>query len=382
MSRMCSAALLLSLAAGAAAADPAAPLRDALAGIPQGAADGTGLGPAFADVAAAAEVLAGMDLGAYDPWVAGPIGPLGLAAPLGRDPEPGLMAETAWPRLVGFGPDDIASVVNFGAPPEDAVRIALRPGAMAAAVPVLVANGYAEAATPFGPLLRRGDQDFAISFDSRNPDDPFGGMLGESSRVLVQGDVLIRAAGMAPLEAAMAGPFWGDRGDLAALLGALSGLPADSVILRAQLLTDQRTFMGGEVTALAQDFLDGTAPADLALPDDAVGIPPWSLGIMADAVVAGDPAAVFGFVYATEIQARDAAARLADGWEMPSPVSGQAPARLIGPATREIVGAGPFVLLLTATGDWSAEGAPVNQPFAQALRAVYERDLPVFGLPF
>lgn len=382
MPRMLFAAVSLTLLAGLAAADPAAPLRDALAAVPQ-VPDTNGMGPAFADAAAAAQVLAAMDLSAYDPYTAGPLGPLALAAPLGGDPELTMTAPAAWPALVGFGPADIAGVVNYGTPPDDALRLVLRPGVAAGVPAALAADGYAQADTPFGPLFLRGEQDYAISLGDRNPDDPFGGSLGQASRVLVQGDVLIRAAGMPALEAAMNGPFWGDRGDLAAILEALSALPADSVILRAQVLTDQTAFMGGELSAAAAGVLDGsTAIEDIALPDNTLGIPPWSLGLMADVVTADKPAVLFAFVYATELQAREAAARATSGWQAAAPVSGRPPAETIGPATIAVAGGGPFVLTLTAAGDWPAEGMLTNLPFRRALGAFYDRDLAVFGLPF
>lgn len=235
-------ALPLVLIAAPVQADTADALRAVLAGIPQ--ATGT-FGPSFGDAEVAARVIATQDMSERAALFGGAAGPFLLALPpLGTIDVQADVAD-AWPARLGFGPEDVARMATWGDPPAVVTQLHLRPGAVAGVAPALVANGYAEAATDLGPVLMRGAGEFAISLADRDPSDPFGGRLGQSSRVVIAGDVVSRAAGMEPLQALAAGPWWDSRPDMAAALDALDGLAEGTGILRALVLDDPALWCWG-----------------------------------------------------------------------------------------------------------------------------------------
>jgi len=368
MIRACRPLALVALAlAGPVHADPAAPLRAALAAVPQ--LPGSTDAPGFADLDVAADVLAHRDLTGIAPFFTGPLGPLSLATPLGQGPLPTVNSERAWPQLVGFAPDDIRTVVNYGTPPDAALRLTLTPGVMPRVETALAASGYERLETGQGPLLRRGGEDYAISLLDRDPEDPFGGMLGQASRVLVQGDMLTRSAGMPVLEAGMTGPFWGERADLAALLDMLSDLPPGTGVMRAQLLTDQLLFARRGFPPTGEDTVQPP------------GIPPWHMGMLVELVEGKhrDAAALMAFVYATRDLAEAALRGIEAGWTTPGPARHGSPAERIGPATLRVEGEGPFVAVLHVAGDWTTTGILRNEPFARLHRGYLEGDLPLFA---
>lgn len=362
-------ALVALVIAAPLQADPAATLREALASVPM-LPDATE-GPGFADLTVAADVLAVRDLTGVAEYFLGPLGPISLALPLGGAPQPTTNSERAWPQLVGFAPDDIRTVVNYGTPPRAAVRLTLEPGVTSRVEVALVANGYDRVESDDGLLFRRGGADYEISLLDRNPDDPFGGMLGQASRVLVQGDILTRSAGMPAIKAGATGPFWGDRPDLAALLDTLSALPEGTRVMRAQVLADPLAFAPREFTPDADE-----GPA-------VPGIPYWSLGMLLELVEGEthDAAALAAFVYATRDQAEEARQGVESGWTVPAPYWLDTPAERIGPAVPSIEGEGPFVLLVHVAGEWTTEGFMTNLPFRRLYEGYARRALAVFGPP-
>lgn len=356
-------ALPLALAAAPVQADTADALRLALAGIPL--ATGT-FGPSFGDATVGARIIAAQDMAQRPAVFGGPAGPL-LAAlpPLGTiDAQADL--ETGWLPRLGFGPGDVAMVATWGDPPGLVTRLYLQPGAADGVPAALTARGYAEAATEIGPVLMRGAEDFAISLVDRDPSDPFGGRLGQSSRVVVAGDTVTRAAGMAPLQAAADGPFWDSRADMTAALDALDGLDEGTGILRALVLVDPMLL---------------AAVAEPSAPQPP-GIPPWSLMLMADLVLpAGEAAAAVALVYATADQAAQAGEGIAAGWTVPGQRMPRTPEEVFGPLTVSVVGEGPFVVLVTVRGSWTTEGALMNTAAQGLWNALIINDLALFAPP-
>ncbi len=356
--------LPIVLIAAPVQADTADALRAALAGIPQE----TGiLGPSFGDADVAARVIAMQDMSRRAPLFSGPAGPLLQALPPLGSIEPQADIESAWPPRLGFGPADVAVVATWGDPRESVMQFHLRPGAAAGVPAVLTANGYEEAATELGPVMRRGAEDYAISLADRDPSDPFGGRLGQSSRVLIAGDVVSRAAGMAPLQAMAAGPWWDSRADMSAALDALDGLEEGTGILRA-LVLDDPTLLAPEV-----QLSDPVPP----------GIPPWSVMLVAETVLpAGEAGVTVALVYATANLAQAASEGIAAGWTIPGPRMRRSLEDLLGPLDLAISGNGPFVVLVSARGNWAPEG-PLMNTVSQALwNAIVVDDLALFAPPF
>lgn len=375
-------ALLLACGlAGGAAADTADPLRAAIAAIPAAPITGAARdgGFRFADIAAGAAAVAALDPAALQPPFDGPDAGVFRAAPLDDLPEVTVTATADWPPRVGFAPADMRTVLGLGVRPDTASVITLRPGLGASATAALTAAGYDRSDVPGGVLLRRGTADHAVDFAQRDPADPFGGMLGQSARILIRGDVLAWSSGMAALDHLARGPTWGERPDMAVILNALDGLPEGTLIVRAMALTDPTLFMGGSFDALVQQALEtGELPADLP-PEPATGVPPWSLALIADTAQGAQSGVAIALAYPTEALARDAAARLAAGWAVPGPVSGTSPAQRIGKPAITVAGQGPFVTLVQVAG--VTETAPYlrNPVFGATVAMFHARDLPQFG---
>lgn len=376
-------ALVLVAGAGDALAETADSLRAAIAGLPAAPLSGAARdgGFRFADIAAGDAAVAALDPEVLPPPFTGPDAGAFRARPLDGAPEITPTAAADWPPRVGFAPSAMLTVVGLGVPPDTATIITLRPGIAAAATATLTAAGFAPTEGPGGLLLRRGEADHGVDFARRDPGDPFGGMLGQSARLLIRGDVLAWSSGMAALRHLDRGPTWGERPDMDAILDALDTLPERTQIVRALALTDPTVFSGGAFDALVQQALEtGQMPADLP-GGPATGVPPWSVALIADSALGADSGVAFALAYPTEALARQAAARLAAGWALPGPVSGASPADRIGKPAITVTGQGPFVTLVQVTGPTLTDPIPRNPTFEAALAMFYARDLPQFAPP-
>lgn len=199
-----------------------------------------------------------------------------------------------WAGTVGFGPQDVARFLCTTAEPERGAILTLHAGAGDGVGGTLSERGYDQAMLGTIPVFQRGAEDFAIDPARRDPKDPFGGLIGKSSRVIVAGDEVIQTAGWALL-AGLAGTA-GPQGhpDLAALTQALRapGFGA-AQLLQAVVLNDQQGLATG-VTGL--------------------GLLPWGLGLLGDLSDGKTCHAAALFSYATEAEAEESATRLARTW--------------------------------------------------------------------
>lgn len=99
----------------------------------------------------------------------------------------------AWPELVGFAGRDINQLLELTAGQD---RLTLIDLVDAYAVPdALVRNGYQGE----GLIWVRGEEDFGMNLALRNPSNPFGGSLGQHSRILLSGNRLAEAGSRARL---------------------------------------------------------------------------------------------------------------------------------------------------------------------------------------
>lgn len=354
------------------------PLREMLSQLPAAA-----LGPPmarrhleFADLEAAARALAFPPAGT-EAVMTGPSGPA-MRAALGATMDyiyPGVAEQ--WQGTVGFALTDISAMLSISDLPDSALILQLAPQVAKVAATALRANGYADTRVEGYPALFRGSEDFAIDMNARNPADLFGGILGKSSRVAFAGDLLIQAPGwpMLTMLARPSPPMLSDQPDIAALLEALdTGVPVGSSLVRANILGDQSEFVPGIV--ISDDL-------DVAIPG-AIGVPPWTLGLLADLSDGRSDAGAIALVYATRALAEDAAMRMAQSWTTaPLPSTGQTLAEMTGdPGQVQVLGSGPFVTLLVAAAPTAqTDGWIRNTVFDTLIRAYYSRELSMLGLP-
>ena len=282
-----------------------------------------------------------------------------------------------WRGAVGFAPSDVLRLASLSAPPVQASVIELAPGASAAVPPALAARGYAE--TPrFGlTAWARGAEDFGADLRARDPNDPFDGGLGRSSRVQVQGDRLRQAVAWPVLAALGGSPGLTDGAHVAALLGALDRITGAGPLIGATLWTDA----GGLGLSDPLEIATGRA-APPAGPPVA-----WGMALFADLSDGADSTAVL----ALTVTLPDAAtaerlrARVEAAWSDRRTAAGTSFAGLTGgPLRASMAEAAPglWVLALAQTRPTEvyAGGLTRNATLDRLLRGAMMRDL-VFLMP-
>jgi hypothetical protein len=284
-----------------------------------------------------------------------------------------------WPDLLGFGPDQAVSMLTITAPPQSAILLQLTPGATDAVGPALITNGYEQTDQIGTPAYARGD-DFAFDPAARNTADPFGAGMGMSSRIAIQGDILLQSRDWPMLTEMTATdtPKLGDNPEIAAMLDALDGMPEDlGGLVRARLMTDPLVI--GAWDPLAGLQIDEVP--DLVEPPK-TRLPFWSMGLLADLATADTETAAIALVYATQSDADTAAASLQSAWRFQlSAAAGRSFEDITGAeAVTSVSGTGPFVVLLTATLPSEAHNGMIdNRPWSVLIQAYYQRDLAILA---
>lgn len=240
----------------------------------------------------------------------------------------------AWPALIGFGLQDIHSWTILLQTPERLLVFGLDDGVQPAVAQALLSTGYAKGGRAF-PAWFRNAEDYGIDFDLRDPANPFGGTLGQASRVAFLGPLLLQSAAWPVIDAAFTGgPSLAERPDIAATLAALDSLPAGPGLVTARLSLDPQTY----------------APRDPSLAGQ--GILPWSAGLFADLSDGQTDIMAIALAYATRDQAKSAAQAMLDQWNTtPLPTSGQTLGQMTGAALQvAVTGEGPFAALAYTVG--------------------------------
>ena len=301
----------------------------------------------FGDLAAAARVTVPPPDGAL-PIYGTPLGQADRAAIPGLADMIGLADD--WPRTVGFALGDLRGWTELALPPERLTLIDIGATSPARITDALLARGYLHADRAF-PAWFRGADDYAIDFAARDPADPFGGRLGQSSRVTFLGPLLMQSSGWALIDIAIAGSdSLADRPDIAALLSSLDALPpGDAALVTARLMLDPLRF--------------GPAPAGPALP-------PWSAGLIADLSDGDTAITAIALSYATRDLAKSAATTLRARWtDVPLAQGGETLAIRSGTELEvAVTGDGPFVALAHATSPVALDGGRIVNPVDILLR--------------
>jgi len=266
-----------------------------------------------------------------------------------------------WAPLLGFGADDIDQFLTVLNPPLAALMVTLDPALIDGIGPVLIGNGYAPLDFGGVPAFLRGENDYQLNLELRNPADPFGGNLGRSSRIaLLAGGMVLQSSGLPDLQEMLdrEGPKLGDDPLVQSLLAALDDSAAGTgPILRAVLFP---------------------APDVLRVTDTAA--PGLRMALLADISDGRSVHATLALAYDSRAEATAAAQQIAARWSgAVSPrrlasyaeVTGQSP-------VITVLGDAPALVLLTLTAVASFEsfsGNDMNAAYDWLLSAVYTSDM-------
>ncbi len=258
--------------AGAFAERPTDGMRAALAVIPQAAIPVEGSSPLqieYGDPGAMAPVVALQAL-------RGEMDFPPEAAALTRS-LPGDMRNSAmltqpegFEAATGLRLTDLGPLLAVSRPPERLTLLSIGPGAAPRMVAALQANGHGMVEDRGGAVILSRGEDFAINPLGREPANPFGGALGQSTRFLVAEGKVLHAPATPILEAVIegAGPRLSEHPGLVALLAGLdAGAEGAGGLIHATAILG----MGGRDLLIA-DLANGTEETGMlviALPDTA-----------------------------------------------------------------------------------------------------------------
>jgi hypothetical protein len=337
----------------------------------------------FADITQAAQVLDSAPVGVDVERLAkfGAYARVFGTAELGQAAGPGL--DGAWEPLIGFGPLDVEAALGFGAsePFDNAVLIRLASDVTDRVGPALLANGYAEETRDGVTAWARG-ADYEIDRAYYDMANPFGGDMGQSSRVALEGDLLVRSAGWPLLLDVLETEIPKGHPDLPAFAAALDSPDwGEARLLQAAVLPHQF------------DLTTGRG-----------GMPPWRVGLLADLGTATETVTLAILNYGTRTEAEMAAGHIARSWDLPvAPTNMEVlleqmgepmdldtfEAPQLGPSFRDrtgaeavtgVAGEGPFVAWVALHSTPEAEGFRIRNPAFMALwMGVLDRNLTIFG---
>jgi len=305
VSRSAFSALLSSFLAlwplAAAAQAPSDPIRGALSVMPQAVMPSDGAGPVqieFGNPRALEPVVALQS-------VRGALTLPPVAAALSRSLPGGMRNATlltdpgGFEATTGLRLTDLGQMLSIGRPPARVDLVSVAPDAAGRVVSALTGTGH-EVVQQQGNIfiLARGAEG-AIDPAGREPANPFGGPLGQSSRFLVTGGVLVHATAMPMIEAVAAGaaPRMVEHPGLSALLSGLDAAAggAGALVQATALLGGDRSDIlvadlanGAEETAILVIATADTAAAEAL----AARLPELPGGPFDIAVHAGTPASV------------------------------------------------------------------------------------------
>lgn len=223
-----------------------------------------------------------------------------------------ILISESWPELLGFDVTEVDAILTTGTPPHmievyggtddltdlDSLAAALEP------------RGFARKEIGGVPVWAR-FEDNHISIPDREPDDPFGGQLGQAARIAADDGILARTASSAPLAAAIAASRGGP---------SLAGDPAVQALVRA--LGDdtivQVTMFGPQVAdprgaLFGADVDPSTIAEQLANAAGEAGLPGYYLAALGDiAAPDGRWRTVLAFAFPDDASAAAAAPMLID----------------------------------------------------------------------
>ncbi len=276
-----------------------------------------------------------------------------------------------WPELTGLSFEAIGWIALSGAPP---AMVTILGGS--GSDPVAEAAAMAAALEPrgFAPQQEgevafwwRGE-DFSISLSEREPDDPFGGALGQAARLGLVNGALIHAAGWEPALAAAAavsgGPSLAGDPLVAALAAALTAGEDGTAVMQAMMIgapsLDPFQILTDPETGAPRDPAAAAAVIEAAVGEDA--LPPYFAAALAETLTpAGELRLVVALAYPDRATAETARSLLKERTPLTMPEDSLTGARA---TVLEPESAGVFVARLDAA---VVEGTRPDDPNAWLL---------------
>jgi hypothetical protein len=354
------AAFAICLATPLVAQDRSARFMALMGHLPDGAtAHGAQTQPEFVDLEAAGQAVAALrsdgsgdiDERAYralSSWLA--------QVPEGED----------WTPQVGFARRDVIAIAETGSIEERGRVLMLPAEVMPNIAPALLANGYAERAGAALPTYWRGEEDNAIDIANRQQDDPFAIPLPISSRVVLDGDLLIQSSSWSVLEAMVAAEPDAVLATLAGVIDAPNW--GERKLIAATIFSDPMQFAVRPPQA---------GPAT-------IGVPYWRAMMLADLSDGPNDLTLIVVIYDTKADAETAAQVMQDNlpgqplFTLQDKVLGD----LIGRGGQSMVmGTSPFAAVYAVETD-AEIASPLfvnNRGFSVLMRAALTGDLPVLG---
>lgn len=321
--------------------------------------------PRFVDHVAAAEVaaaaaqsVAGLEAGAWR-MVSGPL----------ADAPPG----EAWRPTVGFAREDVLAVADNGLRDGGAMVLLLAETVLPSVGPALTANGYALSEERGFPAFWRGEDDGRVDLSVRAADDPFAYSIPLSSRIALEGDLLLQASEWPVLEAAV-----GSAGPSPALqaMARVLDLPDWGArrLVQATIFSDPTMFSPGIV--MGEDLVPTVgAPG---------AVPYWSNLMIADLSDGASDLSLVVLIYAAKSDAEKAAEVMGAGMAklpMFSRGDGVTLGDLIGSGRALVAGDGPYAAIYAVETAPAAKGPTMveNRGYYVLTSAAMTIELPLLG---
>ncbi|MGL4236871.1 hypothetical protein [Tabrizicola sp.] len=364
--RLLALCLPLALASPVAAQERSARFLQLMSYLPDPViANRSELAPEYVDFDAAAAAMAALvATGAGDVPADGR---RSLGGPLAKAPEGG-----DWSGKVGFSRADVQAAVGIDDPGNRGMILLLPSEVIPQIGPSLLANGYVFDDGKVFPVYWRGEEDLMEYMDYRSPDDPFTYPLPKSSRIALDGSILMQSTTWPGLEAMFASP---EVNPVLAAFGRVLDLPdwGQRQLLHATIFSNPTEF--------APAFRVGSDLNLVNLPPG--GVPYWSNLLLADLSDGANDLTLIVLVYSAKSDAEQAAAAMEAGLgAMVLPSFGdKALGDLIGPGRAMVTGEGPYAAVYAVETKPEVRKPRMvrNQGYHVLRNAAFSRELSLLG---
>lgn len=321
--------------------------------------------PEFVDYEAAARVIAAMiATGTGD---VAPEARRSLSGPLAKAPQ-----GQDWTPKVGFARSDLRAGVLIDDPENRALVLLLSPDVIPGIGPTLLANGYAMTAEKGFPAYWRGVDDLSFDPALRSKDDPFTYPLPISSRIALDGEILLQSPTWPMLEAMFA---TSETSPTLSALGQVLDLPdwGKRDLIQATIFSDPSVFAPG--FEISQDLTPIDAPDG--------GVPYWSNLMLADLGDGTSDLTLIVLLYSAQGDA-EAAAKVMNaglaGLDLPS-FGDVTLESVIGKGQATVTGDGPYAAVYAAETKVDVQTPMMvrNRGYHVLLTAAFTRELSLLG---
>jgi hypothetical protein len=291
-----------------------------------------------------------------------------VSGPFSKAPQGG-----DWKGKVGFSRADLLASVSTDDPENRAVVVLLQPEAIARVGPTLLANGYALDEARGFPAFWRGKDDLGFDPALRDKDDPFAYPIPKSSRIAVDGQVVLQSPTWPMVEA-----MWATSEASPALtaFGRVLDLAdwGNRQLIHATVFSDPMTFAPG--FRIGKDLTPVDAPPG--------GVPYWSNLMLADLGGADGDLTLVVVIYTARSDAEAAAAAMEAGLGalvLPS-FGDKTLADLTAPGRGLVTGDGPYAAVYAVETETDARTPAIvlNRGYRVLTTAAFSRELPLLGV--